>query len=48
MGWSEAVGPEGHVTSLEYVPKYAQLAQETWTAKGFKNIEVIVGPAQER
>jgi len=47
MGWSEAVGPDGHVTTLEFVPKYAKVAEETWAKNGIKNIEVIVGPAEE-
>jgi len=47
MGWSEAVGPDGHVTTLEFVPEYAKLAEETWAKNGIKNIEVLVGPAEE-
>lgn len=47
MGWAEAVGPNGHVTTLEFEPKYAKVAQETWDKNGIKNIELIVGPAQD-
>lgn len=47
MAWSEAVGPNGHVTTLEFEPKYAKLAEETWAKNNIKNIEVIVGPAKE-
>ncbi|RFU25961.1 hypothetical protein B7463_g10370, partial [Scytalidium lignicola] len=45
--WSYAVGPDGHVTSLEYEPEYAKLAQENWANAGIKNCEVIVGAAKD-
>ncbi|KAH8816818.1 O-methyltransferase-like protein [Xylogone sp. PMI_703] len=46
-GWSHAVGPDGRVTSLEYEPEYAKIAQENWAQAGIKNCEVIVGAAKE-
>jgi predicted O-methyltransferase YrrM len=45
MAWSSAVGPDGHVTALEFEPAYAKLAEEAWAANGIKNTEVIVGDA---
>jgi predicted O-methyltransferase YrrM len=42
MGWAEAVGPQGHVTGLEFSPEYADIAKETFTKHGIKNVEVIV------
>jgi len=47
MAWSEAVGPDGHVTALEFEPAYAKLAEEAWAKNGIKNTEVIVGDAAE-
>ncbi len=47
MGWSEAVGPDGHVTALEYYPEYAKIAEEAFEKNGIKNVEVIVGDARE-
>lgn len=48
LGWSEAVGPDGHVTTLEYSPEYAQIARDTFEKNGIKNVEVIVGDANKR
>jgi predicted O-methyltransferase YrrM len=45
--WSHAVGPEGHVTSLEFNPEFAKIAEETWDKNGIANTEVIVGDARE-
>lgn len=45
--WSDAVGPEGVVTGLEYDPDYAKLANDAFAANNIKNIEIIVGPAAE-
>jgi len=47
MGWSHAVGPEGHVTTLEFDPGYAKIAEEALAKNGIKNVEVIVGDARE-
>jgi predicted O-methyltransferase YrrM len=47
MGWSEAVGPTGHVTALEFSPEYASIAEETFAKNSINNIEVIVGDARE-
>jgi predicted O-methyltransferase YrrM len=47
MGWAEAVGPQGHVTGLEFSPEYAEIAKESFTKHGIKNAEVIVGDARE-
>jgi predicted O-methyltransferase YrrM len=35
------------VTSLEYSPEYAEIAEETFAKNGIKNAEVIVGDARE-
>lgn len=45
MGWSSAVGPDGHVTALEFEPAYARLAEEAWAANGIQNCHIIVGDA---
>ncbi|TGO89687.1 hypothetical protein BPOR_0098g00180 [Botrytis porri] len=47
MGWSEAVGPEGHVTGLEFSPEYAEIARETFSKNNLSNVEVLVGDARE-
>ena len=47
MGWAEAVGPNGHVTGLEFSPEYAQIARESFTKYGVTNTEIIVGDARE-
>lgn len=47
MGWSEAVGPTGHVTTLEFAPEHAKLAEESFGKNGINNVEVIVGDARE-
>ncbi len=47
MGWSHAVSVEGHVTTLEFNPKYAMVAEDTFKKNGIKNVEVIVGDARE-
>lgn len=47
MAWSSAVGPDGHVTALEYDPAYAKLAEEAWAKDNIKNCEVIVGDAAD-
>jgi predicted O-methyltransferase YrrM len=36
MGWAEAVGPDGHVTSLEFLPEYAAIAVESFPKNGIK------------
>jgi predicted O-methyltransferase YrrM len=47
MGWAEAVGPQGHVTGLEFSPEYAQIARESFVKYGVTNTEIIVGDARE-
>lgn len=47
MGWSEAVGADGHVTALEFDPGYAKIASETFERNGIKNIDVVIGDAQD-
>lgn len=47
LGWIEAVGPNGHVTALEFSPEYAAIAEQTFAKNGTKNAEVIVGDARE-
>lgn len=47
LGWIDAVGPNGHVTALEFSPEYAKIAEETFAKNGIKNAEVIVGDARE-
>jgi len=47
LGWASAVGPEGHVTALEFSPEYARIAEETFAKNGVTNTEVIVGDARE-
>ena len=47
MGWAEAVGPNGHVTGLEFSPEYAQIARESFAKYGVTNTEIIVGDARE-
>jgi predicted O-methyltransferase YrrM len=43
----ESVGPDGHVTALEFSPEYAAIAEEAFAKNGIKNAEVIVGDARE-
>lgn len=47
MGWSHAVGVDGYVTTPESNAKYATVARDTFHKNGIKNIEVIIGDAQE-
>jgi predicted O-methyltransferase YrrM len=47
MGWSHAVGVNGHVTTLEFNPKYAKVAEDTFKKNDINNVEVIVGDARE-
>jgi predicted O-methyltransferase YrrM len=47
MGWSHAVGINGHVTTLEFNAEYAQVAVDTFKKNGIENVEVIVGDARE-
>lgn len=46
-GFAHAAGPDGHVTSLEYEPEYAEIAKKNWANAGLKNIDVIVGAAKD-
>jgi len=47
MGWSSAVGPDGHVTALEFSPEYAAIAEESFAKNGIKNVDIVVGDATE-
>lgn len=47
MGWSEAVGSDGHVTTLEFSPQYADIAKQNFSKNGITNVEVVVGDAKE-
>ncbi|KAI9649238.1 hypothetical protein NHQ30_001806 [Ciborinia camelliae] len=47
QAWSEAVGPEGHVTGLEFSPEYAETAREAFTKNNLNNIEILTGDARE-
>jgi len=47
MVWSHAVGPEGHVTTLEFDSKFAEISKRAWAKEGITNIDVIVGDARE-
>jgi tRNA A58 N-methylase Trm61 len=47
MCWAQAVGPSGHVTTLEYSPEYASQAEKEFKENGIKNIEVLVGDANQ-
>jgi predicted O-methyltransferase YrrM len=45
--WSHAVGPQGHVTGLEFEPSFAQIAEEAFAANGVQNTELVGGDALE-
>lgn len=47
MCWAEAVGPDGHVTGLEFAPEYAKISEEAFATNNIKNIDIIVGDAKE-
>jgi len=47
MGWVEAVGPDGHVTALEFDAGYAAIAEDTLAKNGIKNVDVVIGDARE-
>lgn len=47
LAWAEAVGPHGHVTTLEFDPEYASIAEETLQQEGIKNTEILIGDAGE-
>ncbi|KAI5462407.1 S-adenosyl-L-methionine-dependent methyltransferase [Mariannaea sp. PMI_226] len=47
MVWANAVGPDGLVTGLEYSGEYAKIAEESFAARGIKNVEIVVGPAAD-
>ena len=47
MGWSHAIGADGHVTTLEFSPEYAKVARDTFQKNGIENVEVIIGDARE-
>lgn len=43
--WAHAVGPQGHVTGLEFSEEYAQMAKDVFQKNGVNNVEVIQGDA---
>lgn len=45
LTWSHAVGPQGHVTGLEFQPSFAEMAQEAFAINNIQNTELIVGDA---
>jgi len=47
LGWSHAVGDDGHITTLEFSPEYAKVAMDTFKKNGVKNVEVIIGDAKD-
>ncbi|PVH91172.1 family 3 O-methyltransferase [Periconia macrospinosa] len=47
LAWSQAVGPFGHVTTLEFNPEYASIAKETLQRERITNTEILVGDAGE-
>lgn len=43
---ARAVGPDGHVVTLEYEPKHAEIARDNLTAAGVQDrVEILVGAA---
>ncbi len=47
MCWSHAVGPSGHVTTLEFSSEYALTAEEAFAKNNIQNIKVLVGDAKD-
>ncbi|KAE9973571.1 hypothetical protein EG328_004310 [Venturia inaequalis] len=47
MAWSSAVGPDGHVTTLEYSPEYAKVAEEALARENIKNCDIMIGDASD-
>jgi predicted O-methyltransferase YrrM len=47
MARSDAVGANGHVTTLEFSPEYAKIAEEACNGHDIKNVKIIVGDARE-
>lgn len=47
MVWSEAVGPDGLVTGLEYSAEFAAVAQKGFDDNNITNVDLILGPAAE-
>ena len=46
--FARAVGPDGHVVTLELSEKHAEVARENFASAGVAdNVEVLVGPAAE-
>lgn len=45
LGWAEAVGQDGHVTTLEFSEKYAVVARDAFSKNKIDNVEVVVGDA---
>lgn len=43
--WAHAVGPDGHVTGLEFSKEYAELAEQVLAQNGVKNADIQVGDA---
>jgi tRNA A58 N-methylase Trm61 len=47
MCWAHAVGPSGHVTTLEFSPDYAIEAEKAFDKNNIKNIQVLIGDAKD-
>ncbi|UNI20549.1 hypothetical protein JDV02_006627 [Purpureocillium takamizusanense] len=47
MVWSQAVGPDGFVTGLEFDPELAKIATDALAARDINNVNIIVGNAAE-
>jgi len=47
LGWAEAVGKDGQVTTLEFSEEYAQTAKDVMVKNKVENVEIIVGDGKE-
>ncbi|KAM3514525.1 hypothetical protein MY11210_001868 [Beauveria gryllotalpidicola] len=47
MVWANAVGKDGKVTTLEFVPEYADAARNAFEERGIANVDVVQGDALE-
>jgi len=47
MTWAEAVGPDGHVTALEFSQAYADTAAAALKEHNVPNVSILVGDARE-
>lgn len=41
------MGPDGHVTTLEYSPEYAKVAEEALARENIKNCDIMIGDASD-